>query len=273
MKKLTTMTAVLALSLGAVACDAGGDMDADTTTAAAAAEGISGDWMIDIDSAEFESSEDEWVLADGTYECKSCDTPYSVPADGEWHAVELPGTDEVMVEEVDDRTVKFSGRHEGEVVYESSMTVSEDGQSATGNFKNMRGAEVVEGSNRWTRVEAGADGSHAVSGKWMYDDVETVSDAGLRASFNVEGDQFSWQGNSGSYTATLGGEPVAVEGSDSGEMVKVEQIGENSYRETFMRDGEEQGTTEWTVGEDGRLNGLYRNAKNGDVTRFSATRV
>ncbi|WP_265561708.1 hypothetical protein [Sphingomicrobium arenosum] len=273
MKRLTGMTAVIALSIGAAACDAGGEVETDTTATTASAEGFSGDWMIDIESAQFEASDDEWVLADGTYECMTCDPPYSVPADGEWHAVDMPATDEVKVVEVDDRTIQFSGRHEGKVVYESSLTLSEDGQGANGSFKNMRGAEVVEGANSWTRVAAGPDGAHGLSGKWKYEDVQSVSEAGLRTTFAVEGDQFSMSGNGQSYRATIGGDPVAIEGDDAGTMIKVERLGENSYRETFMLDGEEQGSTEWTLGEDGRLNGVYRDAKNGDVTRFSANRV
>ena len=273
MTRITGVTAALALALGMAACDSGGDAERDATPAATAATsaGINGEWMIDIDSAQFEGSPEEWVLADGTYECMTCDTPYSVPADGEFHPVEIPNVDELKVEEVDERTIVLTGRKDGEMVVENRFTVSEDGNSATSNSRNMRGAEPVESESRWTRAQAGPDGAHAVSGQWTFDDVEDVSEAGLRATFNVEGDQFTWSGNGERYTATLGGEAVPVEG-DEGAMVRVERVGENGYRETFMRDGEETGSVEWTV-EGDTLSGVYSSATSDEVTRFTANRV
>ncbi|MBT8426525.1 MAG: hypothetical protein KJO02_00700, partial [Erythrobacter sp.] len=115
------------------------------------------------------------------------------------------------------------------------------------------------------------DGSHAVSGKWATANVSNIDEAGLRFSFGLDGDTITSRGNSESYSATLGGEAVAIDGNDAGEMVKVESTGDNSFLETYTRDGETIYTTELTVDGD-TLSGVGTDAKDGSIVRWSATR-
>lgn len=267
MKNMMTALAAFTLTAGLAACSGA----EDTETATAAAGDISGSWMVDLDSAEFENDNREYLLADGTFECMSCNPPFSMAADGEWQDLDRPGADKGMFEVVDDRTVRTAYQFEGKDTGSSTWTVSEDGTTMKLDFTSLTGDERVNGSETYTRTGDAPDGAHAVSGQWVNNGPESIDDAALQASYSVEGDQFTFDGNNGNYTATLGGEPVAIEGSNSGMMVAVERTGDNGYRETYSRDGETLSVTELTVDGD-TLTGVSTDARDDSVVRWTATR-
>ncbi|MBX7460894.1 hypothetical protein [Qipengyuania huizhouensis] len=266
MKKIMTALAAFTFATSMTACSS-----ADDTEAVAETAGIAGDWKVDLDSAQWENDVGEYVLADGTYNCLSCNPPFEVAADGGWHDVAIPATDSIMMEVVDDNTVRSAGRLNGEDTGSSTWTVSEDGNALEVSWTNLRGDQPVSGKTSYTRTEAGPEGSHAVSGKWTTAGVSDIDEAGLRFSFGLDGDTITSRGNSESYTATLGGDAVAIDGNDAGEMVKVERTGDNSFLETYTRDGEIVATTELTIDGD-TLNGVSTDPRNGSVVRWSATR-
>ncbi len=270
MRKMMTAFAAITMTTGLVAC--GDNDEAEVITEDAASDGtITGEWLADVDSAEFENDNRDYTLADGTFACNSCTPPYEVTANGEWQTVDRPGVDSIMVEEVDDRTVRASFRFDGEELGTSNWTLSEDGQTLTNNFTELSGDEDVTGSESFTRTADGPEGSHAMSGKWTFADIGEISDAGLRFSYSVEGNQFTSTGNGSSFTATLGGDPVAIEGNNSNVMVSVEQTGENAYRETYSRDGEVLSTTDVSVDGD-TLSAVNRDERDGAVVRYTAQR-
>lgn len=268
MKKLLLVASAISLSMGVVACEDTADTD---EVATAEAGSLTGDWQIDLDSASWENDVSTYVIADGQYTCESCLPPYSVAADGEWHDVDRPGTDSQMVEVVDDWTVRMASRYEGEDTGSSTFTIAEDGQSATVQFTDLEGDEPVEGSATFMRVSDGPEGAHAMSGGWSIGGLSDMSDAGLTFSYAVDGDQFTSTGNGTSFTATLGGDPVAIEGSTSGVMVAVEEMDGGGYRETYTRDGEVTSITELTVDGD-TLSGVSNDPRDGSSVTWTATR-
>lgn len=248
MKTITASLAAIALAMSVTACNGAADGD---ETATAAAAGIAGTWTINLDSAQWENANSSYVVADGEYTCNSCIPPYSMPADGAWHKVDRPGADEIMVSIVDDNTLAFASRFEGEDQGKSTWTVSEDGQSMTIDWTNYEdGGTTVTGKSNMTRVSAGPDGSHAASGEWAPQNVSEMSEEGRTVTITEEGDTITFASTGGGYTATLGGDPVAIEGDNSGTMVAIEKTGANTYRETFTRDGETTGVNEWTIDGD-----------------------
>ena len=263
MKKLLTAAAAVSLAFGVTACG--------ETAEAPAATGISGTWKANIETANFENDNRDWVLADGTFDCRSCNPPYQVTADGEWQTVDRPGYDSQMIEVVDDSTVKGAVRFEGRDLGSSTWTVSEDGQTMTISYEDVDGDEPVTGSTTFARTAAGPDGAHAVSGEWTVSDVSDISDSGLVFEMSVDGDQYSSKGNGSSYTATLGGDPVLIEGSEAGVMVAVEQTGDNSYRETFSLDGETTNVTDITVDGD-TMSFSSSDPRDGSVVTWTASR-
>lgn len=267
MKKIMTAMVACSLVMGVSAC---GGMAGESSEASAAA-GISGSWLIDVNSAQFENNVDRYVLADGQYSCESCQPAYSVPADGEWHSVELPGTDSVMVEVLDDNTVRTASRRGDKDLGGATWTVAEDGQSMSIDWTNLDGDAPVTGSATFVRAEAAPEGAHAMSGGWTVGDIASMDAAGLTIDISVEGDQYTNSGNGQSYTATLGGDPVAIEGDAAGTMVMVEQTGDNSYRETYMLDGETTSILEVSVDGD-TMSAVSTDPRDGSVVRWTAAR-
>lgn len=273
MKTFLSASIALSVTLFATGCMESGDADADDAAAVADAGSINGTWKIDLNSADFaNATPDRHLLQGGSYTCETCTPSYTVPADGEWHEVDLPGTDNQMVEVVDERTVRTASRLRGEDMGNSTWTVSEDSQTMTIEFTNMSGDVPVTGTVSFNRVEDGPEDAHAISGGWMIADVASMSDEGLTTTISVEGDQYTNRGNGQSFTATLGGDPVAIEGNDAGSMVAVERLADNRYRETYSLDGETTGIVELTVGEDGTLSAVSTDPRDNSVVRWTATR-
>jgi len=265
MKKMMTAMAAFTLVVGTAACTPSG------TEAGAEATGLAGTWMANVDSAESENSTSNLLLADGTYTCNSCIPPFSTPADGEWQTVDRPGVDQIMVAIVDDNTVKTSTRFGGEDLGNSTWTVSEDGQSMKQEFVNLRGEEATNGDLTLKRTAAGPDGSHAISGEWDLDEYGDISDSALLTTYALDGDTITVTYNTGGYTATLGGEAVAMDGDNSGTLVAVEKVSENVYRETYTRDGETVGVTETTV-DGNTLSFVSTDPRDESEFRYTATR-
>ncbi|QZD86240.1 hypothetical protein [Qipengyuania psychrotolerans] len=266
MRKMMTAFAAVTLTVGLGACS-----ETPETEAAAETGSIAGEWKANVDSANFENDNRNWVLADGEYQCNSCTPPYGFTANGEWQTVERPGVDSQKLEIIDDNTVKFASRLGDKELGSSTLTISEDGQSATIDYTDLSGDTPVNGQTMFTRTAAGPEGSHAMSGEWTVSDIGNIDDAGLMFSFALDGDTITSSGNGSGYTAALGGEPVAVEGSNSNTMVAVEKTGANSYRETYSRDGETLSTTEMVV-EGDTISATSTDARDGSKVTWTASR-
>ena len=262
MKKFVTALAASTLLLGVAACG---------ETAAPEAGGLAGTWKVNLDSAEFENSVNSYTVADGTYTCNHCLPPFSVAADGEWQSVDRPGFDGLKLTVVDDSTFETSSRDGKEVLGESVWSVSEDGQTMTVNWTNFGGDETTNGSTTYSRAADGPDGSHAVSGEWTVAEIGEMSEAAMTWSYTIEGDTITSSGNNGGYTATLGGDAVTPEDDDTGGVLAVEKTGDNSYRETYSRDGEVINTLDLTVDGD-TLSGVSTDPRDGSVVSWTATR-
>ncbi len=75
MKKMMTAFAAISLAMGVAAC---GDNDEAEVVEAASDGTISGDWLADVDSAQIENDNRDYMLSDGTFACNSCTPPYEV---------------------------------------------------------------------------------------------------------------------------------------------------------------------------------------------------
>ena len=243
MMKMMTAFAAFTLVLGTAACSGTTETETEATNDGT----IAGTWKADPATAVAENSDTKFVLVGDQFTCNSCLPAYSYTANGEWQDVDQPGADQVMMEIVDDRTVKTAFRFEGRDLGNSTWTVSEDGNSVVQSFVNLDGAETTEGTVTLTRKSAGPEGSHAVSGDWELGQYGDISEASLTFSYALDGDTLTQTSNGDKWSAVIGGEPVAVEGSESGVMVQVEKTGDNSYRETYTRDGETISISDVTI--------------------------
>lgn len=268
MKKMMTALAAVTLVMGVTACNQASD---DAATETATASGIAGTWKANVDSAEFENDTTSFLLTDGTFTCESCLPPYSVTADGSWQSVDRPGFDAQKIEVVDDRTVKGSRRMGDKELGTGTFTVSEDGKTLTNNWTNLEGDVPTEGSTTFTRAKAGPDGAHAMSGDWNVSNIGTMSDAALISTNSLDGDKYTSRGNDGGFTAVLGGEPVKIDGDNSGTLVAVAATGDNSYRETYTRDGKVVSVVDLAI-DGNTLTGTSTDPRDNSVLRWTATR-
>ncbi|MCM8556260.1 hypothetical protein [Sphingomicrobium sediminis] len=270
MKKLVLITGAAALALSA--CNSRADEEAAAGAEAAAAT-IAGDWVVNLDTASAENAVESYLLVDGQYTCESCNPPFSYAADGEVHEVDRPGLDAVMMEVVDDNSVRTMGMFEGEETGNSVWTVSEDGSSMSIAWNNLRGEEAISGTTNYNRVGDAPDGAHAISGGWELAGWGDIDDAGLSFSISIDGDQYSSRGNGEGWTATVGGDAVVIPDNDAGDSVRVEAT-DNGYRETYISsDGEVVGVTELSLDADGNLVGVNTDPRDDSVVRWTASRA
>ncbi len=273
MRKMMTALAAVTLAMGITAC-AGEADTADTaadTTANAEAGSIAGTWRANVDTAQSENDTASFLLTGDTFTCDSCLPAYSMTADGEWQEVDRPGSDSAMMQIVDANTVKSAGRLKGKDLGSSVWTVSADGKTMTQSFTNLDGKEKTTGSRNFTRAAAGPDGAHLISGDWTPAEYGEVSESALIFTYAIDGDTIISTGNSGGYTATLGGDAVTPEGDETGGTLKVEKISDNVYRETYSRDGEVINVTEMTVAGD-TMTSVSTDPRDGSVFRYTATK-
>ncbi len=241
---------------------------------AAAGEAINGTWKADINSVQWDTKPDEYLLQNGTYSCKSCTPPYSLAADGAFHPVSTPYFDSDSVKIVDAHTVTETSKKGGKQVGTYTTTVSADGNTQSTQFTDTSTpGSPSKGEFSETRVGPAPAGAHAISGQWKPSKLSNFNDAALTFTVNVSGDTYKSSSPDGtSYEAKIGGGDVAIKGDIAGTMVSVAKAGDNSYRVTRKRDGKVVGVTTYTVGADGKLNGVSENKQNGSTTRWSANK-
>lgn len=269
MKTTITAFAAMTLALGAAACN-----DADATQAeAVATEGssIAGTWRGDPATAQAENSDSNYTLADGKFTCNSCIPPYSTAADGQWQPMDRPGYDEMMVQIVDDSTVKTAVRLKGRELGNSTWSVSADGTKLSQTYVNLDADEATEGSMTMTRTADAPAGAHAMSGAWKLAEYGEISEAALLFTYTLDGDTLSAKGIGESWSAKLGGDAVAIEGDNAGTTVKAEKVSDTMYRETYMRDGAIVNVSERTIDGD-TMTVVNTDPRDKSVFRFSAKR-
>ena len=271
----TIMAAMAAVSLIAVSgCNKQPAAGGNDSTQVAAAGDINGTWKADIDSIQFDTKPDEMLLQGGTFSCKSCTPSYSVAADGAFHQVSLPYADSDAVKVVDDHTITESTKKGGKDMGSTTMTVSSDGNTLTGQFTDTSAPGTpVKGEFTETRVGPGPAGAHAISGQWKPTKLSNFNDAGLTFTVSVNGDTYQSSSPDGtSYEAKIGGGDVPIKGDVAGTTASVARSGDNGYEVTRTRDGKVVGVTTYTVGADGKLSAVSQNKLSGSTTHWTATK-
>lgn len=245
--------------------------------AAMAQSSFDGTWKIDTKTAKFSTKPDVFVLQDGTYDCKTCIPPLKVKADGQDHAVTgHPYYDSVNIKVVDDRTILETDKKGGKTVATSKATVSADGKSLTFEFTDSSNTDAapVTGKATETLVAAGPAGSHAPSGSWRMEKLDTISDNALLVTLKVDGDTLHMSSPTGqSYDAKLDGTEAPYKGDPGISSVSVKRIDKTTIEETDKRDGKPIATARFSVMADGKtLNLTSHDLLAGTTSHFLATK-
>ena len=214
-----------------------------------------GTWKVDLSKTKLPKKPDVFLLQNGTYECKSCNPPVSVKADGTFQAISGdPYRDMLMVKAVDDKHVEMASQKSGKDVSKATRTVSDDGNSMTiawTYYGNPAGGPV-SGTDHMKRVAKGPAGANAISGSWRDEKADVATADALTFSFKSGGDSLSYSTPTGqSYTAKVDGTDAPYVGDPGTTSVSLKRIGD-SIEETDKRDGKVITVAKLTVAADGK---------------------
>jgi hypothetical protein len=217
-----------------------------------------GTWKLDISKFTMPEKPDEYYLVNGFYECRTCDVPFKVKADGTDQPISgSPYIDTVAFKVVNDHETEETDKKGGKVVATYAVTISPDGNTLTVKFSdssNSNGGPPVTGKGQSNRVAKGPAGSHLISGSWRISKVDEMSDNATTWSYKVNGDEITMSSPTGqTYTAKLDGTQAAMKGDPGIDRVSVKIIGTNTLEETdYSHDGKPVVVFKMTVEPDGR---------------------
>jgi len=271
----TIAVAFAAASMLAIAgCkQAGTGNSASGNAAASSTDAISGTWKADASSVAFNQKPDEMLLQNGQYSCKSCVPPVTVAADGAFHAVKTPYSDELSVKVVDAHNVVRASKKGGRQTGETKLTVSADGNTLTGSFVDTSVPNAPEGKGTFTETRVGPApaGAHAISGQWKPTKLSDFNDTALTFSYKLDGDTLHMTSPGGtSYDAKLDGSDTPIKGDLAGTTASVKKT-DNGFTETDKRGGKVVGVMTFSSAN-GAANVTYENKEDGSKVTYTAKR-
>ena len=224
---------------------------------AVAQNAFDGTWKMDLCQPPTSTKPDVYVLLNGMYECKACNPPFKVKADGTDQPITgNPYIETVAIKVVNDRTIEETDKKGGRIVGNGTTTASEDGKTVTFVFSdssNTNGGPAVTGKGQETRVADGPAGSHAVSGSWKLAKIDEISENGIVWTFKVTGDEIAMSSRTGqSYKAKLDGTDAPMSGDPGITSVSMKMIGKDTLEETDKHDGKIVVVSRMTVSADGK---------------------
>jgi hypothetical protein len=191
-------------------------------------------------------------LVSGFYDCKACDPPYKIKADGRDQAV--PGNpiyDTMSITAVDPHTLKGIAKKNGTQVGEVLITVSPDGttKSEKTTLTGMA-PKPIEVTGRYRRVAVGAPGSHPVSGAWQLIDTDVTNHA-EDTTFKLEGGKLVMTDlMGGSYSAKLDGTEAPYNGNPQYTAVRIKLINSRTIEESDLNGGKVVQIRRWSMAAD-----------------------
>lgn len=222
----------------------------------AAQKAFEGTWKLDISKFTMPEKPDEYYLVDGMYECRTCDVPFKVKADGTDQPISgNPYVDTVAFKVVNDHETEETDKKNGKVVSTYAVTISPDGNMLTVKYSdgsNTNGGPPMVGKGELKRVAKGPAGSHLISGSWRLAKVEDMSDNATTWSYKVNGNEITMSSPTGqTYTAKIDGTEAPMKGDPGIDRVSV-KVGANTLEETDTHNGKVVVVFTMTVQPDGK---------------------
>jgi hypothetical protein len=233
---------------------------------ASAQSALDGTWKARVDSATFAGKPLVQVLNKGMLECTSCVPPIKVKADGKDQKVTGHDYfDTVAVQSTDPSSVDMTYKLGGKVTATVNDNVSRDGDTLARHYSDHSGPKEVAGDIMYKRVAAGPKGSHAISGTWQRDKLNSLSMSGQIMTFKVSATGVKMSGGDGtSYEAKFDGVQVPVQGDVAKATVSLKRIGAASIEETDYNNGQLTAVFTITASADGKtLNTVYDSKREG----------
>jgi len=214
-----------------------------------------GTWKFDASSAQWPAKPDVLLLENGVYECKTCDAPIKVKADGTDQKVAgSPYMETLSVKVIDDHNVENTAKKDGKVVSTTKRSVSSDGNTLTANwtYSGNPSGGTQTGTDTAKRVAKAPAGANLISGSWRTEKADMSAES-LTYTFKVNGNELTMTNATGqSYTAKLDGTDAPVKGDPGLTSVSVKMLGKDTLEEAYKRDGKVIVIYKSTVSADGK---------------------
>jgi hypothetical protein len=212
-----------------------------------------GTWEMKMGTLQFSGAPEDYVIANGVYQCRSCVPPVDVRTDGKDHKVAGHEMyyDTIAVRVLDAHSVEFTFKKEGKPVARSKEIVSANGKTMLEVFQNLGGKEAVTGKAGFLRVGAASPGSHALSGKWQMRSIRNNTQAGTLTTYRSIPNGFSISDGAESFEAKFDGKDYPL-GKDWLSTVSLQLIDENTLQETDKHQGEILTVSRMTISKDGK---------------------
>jgi len=211
-----------------------------------------GTWRMKMDSLEFSTTPEEYLVADGVYHCVSCVPRVDVKADGADHKAQGHESyyDTIAVRVLDSQSLDFTFKKNGKLVATSKETVAPDGKTMIEEFRNAAKNAPVAGKAGFLRVSDPPAGSHVLSGKWQMRTIKNNTDAGTLTTYRSIPNGLKIISGRESYEAKFDGKDYPV-GKDLHSTVSLTLIDDNTFEETDKRDGKVLTVSRMIVSSDG----------------------
>jgi hypothetical protein len=215
-----------------------------------------GMWHVNLYSLNLFDPYYAFTVKDGAYRCDVCTVPYTIPADAQEHPIAGHPYKAVSVHVLDPKTVLVVMTRDHEKFAEITNVVSEDGQQLIA--KIFRYSPQFDRpfyyENTYTRVTAGAPGSHASSGQWRLvkirsSDTENV----LSANYRCTGNGLQMSSPAGvSFSAKFDGKDYPVHGAAVPYTVSLRRVDDHTVEQTNKAHGHVLSVERRTVSPDGK---------------------
>jgi hypothetical protein len=239
--------------------------------AAFAASAFDGTWKTRTSSVKTTGKPDVIALADGMYVCSSCVPQIKVKADGADHAVTgHPYYDTVAIAVLSPNSYEVTSKKGGKQISIVTYTVSADGNTLNGKFRDYSGAKLATGSFNETRSAAGPAGSHAASGSWQPGALTDASDTAVTIAYQMTDQQFSMRWNGQSYDAKFDGKQYPVQNDPGQTMVSLKRVDAATVEETDSRQGKVTDEIRLAAAADGKsISVTDKDVQHDQITTFT----
>jgi len=239
--------------------------------AALAASAFDGTWKTRMDSMKTTGKPDVFAVIDGMYICSSCAPEIKVKADGTDQKVTgHPYYDTVAVTVVNPTSFEITNKQGGKQVVSVTYTVSTDGNTLNGKFKDYTGAKLASGSFAETRRAKGPAGSHAASGSWQLGALTDANAAASTFDYRMTDQQFSMHWNGQSYDAKFDGNQYPVQGDPGHTTVSLKRVDANTVEETDTRAGKVTDEIHLAAAADGKtIQVTDKDVQHDQITTFT----
>jgi hypothetical protein len=233
-----------------------------------------------------------YSLANGEFECRSCEPPLRVPADGQPNPVAGNARlDSMAVTVVNDRTVRQVGRRRGAAVYESETVIDAGGKT---RIETRTAWMMVDGEPvpimsaasgdpngprpalfrfEFERVGAAERRAHLLTGSWRMTSMDLLNHDEDTTYRVVDGHLSMTDLMGRSYRAPLDGMVVPYVGDPRFTSVSVRQLDDRTIEESNLKGETVVQVTRWSVDADGQTMHVRFDDGHGHVMEQSGHRL